>query len=265
MTVPRPERDAKEVSGQDEGEIGAEHGVGQQGVHGVEHESQECEFELSQDEEADQSQAPEDPNSDPSPQEMDRRRRQADEAWLKEAARLQDPVPTHDLIFCEPLMSKKASKVLRAIQRIWVRILGLGLTVRRLHTDGGREFCNKQLDAWAYARDLLHTYSVPSDPKSNGRIENWVKHAKAGIRTLLRSQPQVDTTHWPSALRQWGEQRLRQSLKLLHVPDPIRPLPPFGTHVMIKKIVSGVGKPLTMPKPCQEQCCVLQPTSQMPL
>ena len=234
LTVPRPTGKAGEGSGENEGEFGAEHGVGQQEVPGVEHDFQECELELPQDEEADPSQDPEDPNSDPSPQEMDRRRRQADEAWLKEAAGLQDPVPTHDLIFCEPLMSKKASEVLRAIQRIWVRILGLGLTVRRLRTDGGREFCNKQLDDWAYARDMLHTYSVPSDPKSNGRIENWVKHAKAGIRTLLCSQPRVDTTHWPSALRQWGEQRLRQSLKLLHVPDPIRPLPPFGTRVMIK-------------------------------
>ena len=113
-------------------------------------------------------------------------------------------------------------------------IQGLGLTVRRLHTDGGREFCNKTLDAWALARDLQHTYSVPSDPKSNGRIENWVKHAKAGVRTLLCSQTDKDTSHWPSALRQWAEQRLRKSLKILHVPDPIRPLPPYGTQVLVK-------------------------------
>ena len=143
-------------------------------------------------------------------------------------------MPVHDLIFCEPLNSKNSAEVLRAAQRIWVRILGLGLTVRRLHTDGGREFCNKQLDAWALARDLHHTYSVPSDPKSNGRIENWVKHAKSGIRTLLCSQKEKDTTHWPSALRQWAEQRLRQSLRILHMPDPIRPLPPFGTQVLVK-------------------------------
>ena len=153
----------------------------------------------------------------PGPEELGRRRRQADEAWRREAANLQDRVPTHDLIFCEPLSSKKSTEVLRAIQRVWVRILGMGLTVRRLHTDGGREFCNKHLDTWARARDLHHTYSVPSDPKSNGRIENWVKHAKAGIRTLLCSQPEVDTSHWPSALRQWVEQRLRQSLKLPRV------------------------------------------------
>ena len=166
--------------------------------------------------------------------EFEQRRRRDEEAWRREAATLQDPVPTHDLIFCEPFTSKKSSKVLRAIQRVWVRIQGLDLTLRRLRTDGGREFCNRSLDAWALARDLQHTYSVPSDPKSNGRIENWVKHAKAGVRTLLCSQDDQDTSHWPSALRQWAEQRLRRSLKLLHVPDPIRPLPPYGTRVVVK-------------------------------
>ena len=178
----------------------------------------------------------EDPEMDGDPHEEDieLRRQRAEEAWRKEAEKLQDPVPVHDLIFCEPLTSKKASEVLRAIQRVWVRILGLGLTVRRLHTDGGREFCNQRLEAWALARDLRHTFSVPSDPKSNGRIENWVKHAKAGVRTLLCTMDNKDTAQWPSALRQWAEQRLRKSLKLLHVPDPIRPLPPFGTTVVVK-------------------------------
>ena len=174
------------------------------------------------------------PDSDPSKEEMELRRQRAEESWRKEAERLQDPVPVHDLIFCEPLTSKKGSEVLRAIQRVWVRILGLGLTVRRLHTDGGREFCNRGLEAWALARGLRHTFSVPSDSKSNGRIENWVKHAKAGVRTLLCTMDKKDTAQWPSALRQWAEQRLRKSLKLLHVPDPIRPLPPFGTTVVVK-------------------------------
>ena len=171
---------------------------------------------------------------DPGLEEMERRCREGEEAWKRAAAKLQEPVPVHDIIFCEPLSSKRSMEVLRAIQRVWVKILGLGLTVRRLHTDGGREFCNKQLDAWALARDLPHTYSVPSDPKSNGRIENWVKHAKSGIRTLLCGQKELTAEHWPSALRQWTEQRLRKSLSTLHVPDPIRPLPPFGTQVVVK-------------------------------
>ena len=175
-----------------------------------------------------------DGEQDPGPAEMDRRRREGEEAWRRTASKLQEPVPVHDLIFCEPLCSKRSAEVLRAVQRIWVTILGLGLTVRRLHTDGGREFCNRQLDAWVLARDLHHTYSVPSDPKSNGRIENWVKHAKSGIRTLLCSQKEQGAEHWPSALRQWTEQRLRRSLKILHVPDPIGPLPPFGAQVLVK-------------------------------
>ena len=224
LTIPKPEDESNETPDAGNGDQGVREG----------REGGEGEEEISLEELEGGEHADEDLESDPSPEELDRRRRRDEERWLREAEKLQDPVATHDLIFCEPLTSKKSSEVLRAIQRIWVKILGLGLTVRRLHTDGGREFCNKQLDAWAHARDLYHTYSVPSDPKSNGRIENWVKHAKAGIRTLLCSQPQLETSHWPSALRQWAEQRLRQSLKLLHVPDPVRPLPPFGTRVMVK-------------------------------
>ena len=192
-----------------------------------EREREVAEYEIGADDDVDAE-------GEPGPAEMERRRQRGGEAWQREAEKLQAPVPTHDLIFVEPLVSKKSSEVLKGIQRVWVRIMGLGLTVRRLHTDGGREFCNKSLDAWALARDLRHTYSTPSDPKSNGRIENWVKHAKAGIRTLLCSDKAVSTDHWPSALRQWAEQRLRKSLKSLHVPDPIRPLPPFGAKVMVK-------------------------------
>ena len=225
LTVPKPGHIDSESAPDRDGEPEENHEASR--VEEREFQSDREDYELG-------GLSEEDGADDPGPEELGRRRRQADEAWSREAANLQDPVPTHDLIFCEPLSSKKSTEVLRAIQRVWVRILGMGLTVRRLHTDGGREFCNKHLDTWARARDLHHTYSVPSDPKSNGRIENWVKHAKAGIRTLLCSQPEVDTSHWPSALRQWVEQRLRQSLKLLHAPDPVRPLPPFGTRVMVK-------------------------------
>ena len=57
---------------------------------------------------------------DPSEEEFERRRQRDEEAWRREAATLQEPVPIHDLIFCEPLTSKKSSEVLKAIQyRDW--------------------------------------------------------------------------------------------------------------------------------------------------
>ena len=56
---------------------------------------------------------------DPSLEEFERRRRRDEEAWRRQAATLQEPVPVHDLIFCEPLTSKKSSEVLKAIQRVW--------------------------------------------------------------------------------------------------------------------------------------------------
>ena len=97
---------------------------------------------------------------------------------------------------------------LRAIQRIYTRIRLLNLEVRRLHSDSGREFANAFVEKWALARDIAVTASVPSDPKSNGRIENVVGRCKAGIRGLL-IQSALPHACWPHLARQWGEQRLQ--------------------------------------------------------
>ena len=58
---------------------------------------------------------------DPSPEALALRQKRGEEAWLGEAAGLQEPVPTHDLIFCEPITSNNSLEVLRAIQRVCVR------------------------------------------------------------------------------------------------------------------------------------------------
>ena len=153
--------------------------------------------------------------------------------WLEKARNLQAPVKVKELLFCEPLSSKRSSEVLKAVQRIHARILMMNLFVRRVHSDAGREFNNRSFQSWCLSRDIYQTFSNPSDPKSNGRVESAVGKVKAGVRGLLQSAPGLGREVWPSAVRQFGEQKLRQTLKDLGAEAPRRPLPPFGTPVMV--------------------------------
>ena len=98
------------------------------------------------------------------------------EKWKETISQLKDPVEIVPLVFVEPVASKRASVTLRAIQRVYTRIRLLNLGVRRLHSDSGREFANSLLERWALARDIAVTASVPSDPKSNGRVESLGRH-----------------------------------------------------------------------------------------
>ena len=106
--------------------------------------------------------------------------------------------------------------------------------VRRTHSDGGREFTNRQFRSWCSARDIHPTYSIPGDPKGNGRIESTVGRVKAGVRALLLSAPHLSKDLWPSALRQHVEQRFRHSAQLLGAKPPKRPLPPFASKVTVQ-------------------------------
>ena len=161
-------------------------------------------------------------------------RERQERQWRSIAEKLQAPVKIHEILFTEPLSSKKGPEVLRAIQRIHARILLLGLSVRRMHSDQGREFHNRAVASWCASRDICQTFAVPSDPRSNGRVESAVGQVKNGVRALLRSQTQLGTSLWPCALRQYTAQRFQASMTCLGGPIPKRPLPPFGTTVLVK-------------------------------
>ena len=139
------------------------------------------------------------------------------EKWKATVAELKKPVKIVPIIFVEPMPSKKASITLKAIQRIYTRIRLLNLGVRRIHTDSGREFANQLLEGWALSRDIAVTASVPSDPRSNGRVESVVGACKAGVRGLL-NQSGLPRCCWP------------------HCASPRkRPLVPSGTTVVVRK------------------------------
>ena len=154
--------------------------------------------------------------------------------WREIAKELQEPVQVHEVLFAEPLQSKRSEEVLRGIQRIYSKITVMNLSVRRTHSDGGREFTNRGFKSWCASRDIHPTYSPPGDPKANGRIENAVGRVKSGIRALLLSAPDLEKSSWPSALRQYVEQKFRASMKVLGGERPKRALPPFGAKVMVQ-------------------------------
>ncbi|OLP87837.1 putative transposon protein [Symbiodinium microadriaticum] len=169
-----------------------------------------------------------------SEEEMKNLREQQEEAWKEKMKELREPVKIHNILFAEPLQSKKSGEVLRAVQRVYARITLLNLSVRRAHSDGGREFTNKAYKAWCASRDIHITYSPPSDPRANGRVEGAVGQVKAGIRALLTLKPHVEKRHWPSALRQYVAQRFEQSMKEIGGVPAKRPLVPFGTPVTVQ-------------------------------
>ena len=151
-------------------------------------------------------------------------KKRREERWKAEMANLRKPVTVKHLVFAVPIPKKRGTCVLKALQHVHSRIRQLGLSVRRLHTDNGREFRNKLLEDWCQARDVYHTTSVPSDPRSNGLAEAFVNLAKCGIRTLL-ANAKAPVTDWPHAARHWAE---------LGSP-PRRSLVPFGIPVVVKK------------------------------
>ncbi|CAE7276445.1 RE1, partial [Symbiodinium microadriaticum] len=53
--------------------------------------------------------------------------------WREIAKELQEPVQVHEVLFAEPLQSKRSEEVLRGIQRIYSKITVMNLSVRRFH------------------------------------------------------------------------------------------------------------------------------------
>ena len=162
------------------------------------------------------------------------RAEQWNQRWRATIDALTEPVEVVPLVFVEPIASKRAITTLRGLQRIYTRIRLMNYPVRRIHSDSGREFANSLFEKWALSRDIAITASIPSDPRSHGRVEGFVGQCKAGVRGLLL-QSGLSARCWPHLARQWGEQKLRWGLSRLGAEAPKRALVPAGTVVTVKK------------------------------
>ena len=83
------------------------------------------------------------------------------------------------------LSSKSATEVLSATKEILLQVKKLGLVVKRVHSDCGREFVNKGFRALCADRGLICTTTGGDNYKSNGRVEALVGRAKNAVRTML--------------------------------------------------------------------------------
>ena len=166
--------------------------------------------------------------------EAEKTRREKEEAkWEAMVAkeRIED-VKMVEVPFFTPLASKAAPEVLAATKDILLQIRKLGLTVKRVHTDCGREFINKGFRALCADRDLIRTTTGGDNYKSNGRVEALVGRAKNAVRTMLSSSG-LGPAFWSFAMRHYVARIQWDVITQLGGRYPR--LPPFATKVFVKK------------------------------
>ena len=131
-----------------------------------------------------------------------------------------------------PVRSRKAKDVLEALGEVYSRYRAMQVPIIRVHTDRAREFSGGEFRAWIQRRDLYHTMSAGDEPQGNGRVEAELGLIKGRVRALLKAS-KAPLHFWPHAVRQAGEERMRQQLRALGIHSP--PLVPFGADVVVKK------------------------------
>ena len=160
-------------------------------------------------------------------------RERSHERWKATIAQLKKPVKIVPVVYVQPLPRKSAAVVLKGLQRMHTAIKMHGMEVRRIHADNGREFQNEGVEAWCVTRDIGLTFSVPGDPRSNGRVEQVVGACKAGVRSLL-CQGGIGKEWWARAALHWADSKRRQAFEKLGSPVHAREQPPFGTKVTVR-------------------------------
>eukprot|EP00439_Symbiodinium_sp_Y106_P045951 s5430_g5.t2 len=141
-------------------------------------------------------------------------------------------VKLSDVPFFMPLTSKASGEVLAATKQILLQVRRLGLVVKRVHTDCGREFVNKGFRAVCRDRGFVRTTTGGDNFRSNGRVEALVGRAKNGVRTLLSSSS-LGPEAWSFAMRHYVA-RVQWSVAT-QLGGRYPRLPPFGTKVFVKK------------------------------
>ena len=141
-------------------------------------------------------------------------------------------VPMIELVWTEPLYQKTESETLRAVKRIEAQIALLGLPVARVHTDAGREFCNKGFRGWCSDQGFVKSCTGADDFRSNGRVENVIGVLKGRARTLLRASG-LGWQDWAFAVRHCTLQHRSHAFHRLGW--KAEPVKPFNSQVHIQE------------------------------
>ena len=105
-----------------------------------------------------------------------------------------------EIPFYIPLRDKSGKTVLRAVGEMVMQIHALGMTVRRIHSDRGREFNNDGMKKFCVARSIIKTTTTGDDFKMNGRCESFIGRGKNAVRTLLAAKG-LEKRFWSFAFR----------------------------------------------------------------
>ena len=137
----------------------------------------------------------------------------------------------YELPFVVPLPNKREETVLDGIAFMITQIQALGYCVTRLHSDRGREFCNKRLRSFLRHRGIFKTTSEGDHYQQNGRVEGMINRIKRQARVLMTAAS-VEHQYWPFALQHVAA-RMRSRLSPTLGGPPSHVLP-FGTKVYVR-------------------------------
>ena len=136
-----------------------------------------------------------------------------------------------ELPFVAPLPNKREETVLDGIAFMITQIQALGYCVTRLHSDKGREYCNKRLRSFLRYRGIFKTTSEGDHYQQNGRVEGMINRIKRQARVLMTAAS-VEHQYWPFALQHVAS-RMRSRLSTALGGPPSNVLP-FGTKVYVR-------------------------------
>ncbi|CAE6962741.1 RE1 [Symbiodinium sp. CCMP2592] len=139
--------------------------------------------------------------------------------WMEEAKVHYLPkVEMVDMVYTEPVASKKQQIVLGALSRIYARAISDGFSVQRVHTDRGREFRNASVQAFCQKFGLHRTFAIAEEHQTNGRAEGAILRLKNSTRTILQTASCEDLDEWPLAAKLAAYHMRGQARKRLKMP-----------------------------------------------
>ena len=157
---------------------------------------------------------------------------QADrESYQQEAADcLLHKVQVMEIPFIENLPNKTQSTVVAGIQRVIARCSYHNFTVRRFHSDRGREFNNAKLRDYLGASGDHKTVAFPEEPQTNGRAESTIRRIKATTRAVLQEHEE-GPGEWALAAKYATHCLRAKAFKTLDIKTVI--CPPYNAKVQV--------------------------------
>ena len=109
---------------------------------------------------------------------------------------LKKPLELRTLYLVQPLLSRKGSEVLQAIQNFRIQLKRRKLPLDHIHSDRAREFQTRALRTWVAEHGIYNTRSSGLEPAGSSTAELGVRWVKARTRALLFNVPAKE---WPLA------------------------------------------------------------------